>query len=106
VEKFPHITFRSKKVDAVGKNRYRVVGDLTIRGITHEVALDTEFLGRMKDPFGDERITFSATTSIDRKDFGLAWNKPTERGGLRVGERVDIHLDVQGVKLAHQEQVS
>jgi len=97
VAKYPHITFRSKKVEGTGKNRYRVVGDLTIRGTTREVALETEFLGRAKDPFGDDRVAFSAKTSIDRKDFGLTWNKVTEAGGLLVSDRIDINLEVQAV---------
>ncbi|WP_309895019.1 YceI family protein [Archangium sp.] len=98
VAAFPRVIFRSRRVEAAGANRYRVVGDLTVRDTTREVVLETELLGRVKDPFGAERLAFTARTSIDRKDFGLVWNKPLETGGVLVGERVDIELDVQAVK--------
>ncbi|WPB75094.1 YceI family protein [Archangium violaceum] len=97
---FPRVIFHSKRVQAVGKDRYVVVGDLTIKDTTREVALETEFLGRVTDPFGTERLAFSARTSVDRKDFGLTWNKALETGGVLVGERIDIELDVQVVKAA------
>jgi polyisoprenoid-binding protein YceI len=98
VAAFPRLIFRSRRVVAAGPERYRVVGDLTVRDITREVVLEAEFLGRVTDPFGAERLAFSARTSIDRKDFGLTWNKALETGGLLVGERIDIELDVQAVK--------
>lgn len=100
---FPRIIFRSKRVEAAGKERYRVVGELTVKDVTREVELETEFLGRVTDPFGTERLAFSASTSIDRKDFGLTWNKALETGGVLVGERVDITLDVQVVKAAAEQ---
>lgn len=106
VEKYPHITFRSKKVEATDKNRFRVVGDLTIRDVTREVTLDAEFLGRTKDPWGDDRVAFSAKTSINRKDFGLVWNKVTEAGGLLVSEQIEISLDVQGTNPTVQSQAA
>jgi polyisoprenoid-binding protein YceI len=102
----PAITFRSKKVESTGKNRYKVVGDLTIRGTTREVTLDTEYLGHTKDPFGTERVAFSANTSIDRKDFGLVWNKLTETGGVLVSDRIDIHLEVTGFNPSAQVQAA
>jgi polyisoprenoid-binding protein YceI len=67
------------------------------------VVLETELLGRVTDPFGTERLAFSARTSFDRKDFGLVWNKALETGGVLVGERVDIELDVQVVKAAAEK---
>ncbi|QRK09031.1 YceI family protein [Archangium violaceum] len=100
VAAFPRLIFRSRRVVPAGGDRYRVVGDLTIKDTTREVTLDAEFLGRVKDPFGVERLAFSARTSIDRKDFGLTWNKGLETGGVLVGERIDIELDVQAVKAA------
>jgi polyisoprenoid-binding protein YceI len=106
VEKHPHLTFRSKKVEGTGKNHYRVVGELTIRGVTREVVLDAEVLGRAKDPFGDERVALSAKTSIDRKEFGLTWNKLTETGGLLVSDRIDISLEVQAVNPTTQSQAA
>ncbi|XXF79408.1 YceI family protein [Myxococcaceae bacterium GXIMD 01537] len=100
VAAFPKAIFRSKRVEAAGKGRYRVVGDLTLRDKTREVELDTEFLGRVRDPFGAERLAFSAHTQVDRKEFGLTWNQALETGGMLVGERIDIELNVQVVKAA------
>ena len=98
VEKFPTIEFKSKKVEAESKERLRVTGDLTIRGVTREVVLETEFAGSGKDPWGGTRAGFSAATHIDRKDFGLTWNQALETGGILVGDRVDITLDVEAKK--------
>lgn len=103
VAAFPRVIFHSKRVEEARKDRYRVVGDLTLRDVTREVLLDVEFLGRMTDPFGTERVAFHARTSIDRKDFGLTWNKALESGGLLVGEHIDIELDVQAVKAAAEK---
>ncbi|MCK8502601.1 MULTISPECIES: YceI family protein [Myxococcus] len=100
---FPKLIFRSKRVQDAGKGHYRVVGDLTIRDVTREVTLDTEFLGKVKDPWGNERLAFQASTSIERKEFGLSWNQALEAGGLLVGERVDITLDVQAVAVAAEQ---
>jgi polyisoprenoid-binding protein YceI len=106
VAAFKRVIFRSRRVVAVGKDRYQVVGDLTIKDFTREVVLDAEFLGRVTDPFGTERLAFSARTSIDRKDFGLTWNKALETGGVFVGERIDIELDVQAVKAVALEKAA
>ena len=103
VEKFPELRFRSTRVEDAGGGRLRVIGELTIRDATREVALDAEPAGRGKDPWGNERIGFVARTSIDRKDFGLAWNQLLEAGGVLVGDRVDIELDVQAVNTAARD---
>lgn len=103
---FPKVIFRSKRVEAAGTGHYRVVGDLTLRDTTREVVLETEFLGKVKDPFGTERLAFSARTHVNRSDFGLAWNKALETGGVLVGERIDIELNVQAVKAATQEKAA
>ncbi|HEX7836189.1 MAG TPA: YceI family protein [Kofleriaceae bacterium] len=100
VEKFPELRFRSKRIEDIGDGKLRVFGDLTIRNATREVILDAETSGRAKDPWGNERIGFAAKTSIDRKDYGLAWNQLLEAGGVLVGDRVDIELDVQAVNAA------
>ena len=100
VEKYPELTFVSTKVEKVGDAEYRVTGDLTIHGVTKEVVLDAESLGVNKDPWGNDRIGFAATTSINRKDFGLSWNQALETGGVLVGEKIEISLDVQAVKAA------
>jgi len=96
VERFPEIQFRTKRVEGSGTTA-RVVGDLTMHGVTKEVTLDTEFLGKGKDPWGNERYGFHAQTTINRKDFGMAWNEVVEAGGVLVGEEVEIILDVEAV---------
>jgi polyisoprenoid-binding protein YceI len=98
VERFPELRFVSTRIEKAADDRYRVVGDLTIRDVTREVTLDVEYAGRGKDPWGNERVAFAAKTAIDRKDFGLGWNQVLEAGGVLVGDRVEIELDVQVVK--------
>lgn len=98
VETHPEITFESASIEEVGDDRYTVRGDLTIRGETRPVDLDVEVEGRGRDPWGGERIGFAATTKIDRRDFGLTWNKALETGGVLVGQEVEITLDVEVVK--------
>jgi polyisoprenoid-binding protein YceI len=99
-EAFPELRFRSTRIEKRGKDRYTVTGDLTIRDVTREVALDVEYGGRAKDPWGNQRVGFVATASLDRKDFGLRWNQALETGGVVIGERVDIELELQGVRAA------
>ena len=101
VEKHPIITFRSKRVEgATAKegDRFRLVGDLTIRGTTMEVTLDCEYEGRGKDPWGGERAGASATGKIDRREWGLRWNQALETGGILVANEVKIECEVQAVK--------
>jgi polyisoprenoid-binding protein YceI len=92
------MTFASARIESAGGDRYKVHGDLTIRGVTKAVVLDAEYGGRGKDPWGGERIGIAATTTIDRRDFGLTWNQALETGGLLVGETISIALDVQATK--------
>lgn len=100
VANFPTITFVSKRVDLKNNTEGKVYGDLTIRGTTREVALDVELLGLEKDPFaGSERAGFTATTKINREDFGLTWNVALETGGLLVGKDIKIELDVEMIKV-------
>ena len=98
VEKYPAITFESRKIERRGDDFYRVLGELTIHGVTRPVELDAEYLGGGKDPWGNERIGFFAKTSLNRKDFGLNWNQMLETGGFLVSEQVEVSLDVQAVK--------
>ncbi|MEZ4224763.1 MAG: YceI family protein [Polyangiaceae bacterium] len=99
VEQYPSLRFVSTKVEA-GGSRYRLVGNLTIRDVTREVVLDVEFGGQAKDPWGNQRVAFTAATSIDRRDFGLTWNQVLEAGGVLVGERIDIEIELQAVAQA------
>ncbi len=94
---FPEITFVSKKVSGSGDN-IQVVGDLTIRGITRELTLNGSFVGAATDPMGNSRAGFEAVGQINRKDFGLNWNKALETGGFVVGDTVDIGLEIAAVK--------
>jgi polyisoprenoid-binding protein YceI len=98
VETYPTITFKSARVRLEGTERARVFGDLTIRGVTREVVLDTELNGRNKSPWGAEVIGFTATTKISRKDFGLSYNPVLETGGFVVGDEVKIQLEIEATK--------
>lgn len=100
VEQFPTLRFQSTRLESAGGERFAVIGNLTIHGVTREVTLDVERGGQGKDPWGNQRIGFAATTSILRSDFGLTWNQALETGGLLVADRVDIELDVQAVQSA------
>lgn len=95
-EKFPSIVFRSKKVEKAGDGMLRMTGDLTIRGVTREVALAIEGpTPPIKDLEGNMRVGGSASTTINRKDFGLTWNKTIETGGVVVGDDVEITIDLE-----------
>ena len=106
VERFPEIKFRSARIEKVADDRFRVTGPLTIRDVTREVSLDVEYGGRAKDPWGNDRIGFVAKATFDRKDFGLGWNQVLEAGGVLVGDRVEIDLEVQGVRAAAAAQAA
>lgn len=97
VEQHPTLEFRSTGVRPDGDD-WVVTGDLTIHGVTRSVELETELDGVIDDPYGQERIAFSAETEIDRTDFGLTWNQALETGGLVVGKKVKILLDVEAVR--------
>lgn len=99
-EKFPVIRFHSTKVEPLDSDHWRVTGDLTIRDVTRPVVLDVSLEGRSKDPWGGDRAGFSATTKIDRRDFGLVWNQALETGGVLVGNDIKISLEVEAVKVA------
>ena len=99
VEKFPTLSFKSTRITRVGDGELGVAGDLTIHGVTRNVVFDVEGpTPPAKDPWGNTRMGLSATTKINRKDFGLTWNAALETGGILVGDEVTITLDVQFVK--------
>jgi polyisoprenoid-binding protein YceI len=106
VEKHPALTFESRKVERLDDQQYRLTGDLSLHGVTREVTLDAEYLGAGKDPWGNQRIAFQAQTAISRKDFGLHWNQVLEAGGVLVGDKIEISLDVQAVKAQAAEQAA
>ena len=99
VEKFPAVTFKSTGISSVRDGELAVKGDLTIRDVTRKVIFSVEGpTPPAKDPWGNTRVAVSATTKINRKDFGLTWNAALETGGILVGDEVTITLDVQFVK--------
>jgi polyisoprenoid-binding protein YceI len=99
-EQHPKIAFASTSVNASSDTAFTVVGDLTIRGVTRPVTLQAELDGEGRDPWGYERIAYSATTKINRKDFGANWNQALETGGVLVGDELDIRLTIQAVAQA------
>jgi len=93
----PKITFKSTKIEPVAGNEYKVTGDLTIRGVMKPVVMDVRYLGQGRSPFKDTRAGFSATTIINRHDFGVSWNAEMESGGVVVGHDVLITLDAEAI---------
>jgi polyisoprenoid-binding protein YceI len=98
VERFPTLTLVSKRIERTGENTYDLVADLTIHGVTREVVFHTTFEGEGKDPWGNQRVGFTADAQINRKDFGLTWNVALEAGGILVGETVKIHVEAQAIR--------
>jgi polyisoprenoid-binding protein YceI len=98
VAKYPKIAFASTGVTDIDKatNKGKILGNLTMHGVTKPVVLDAQFLGAATDPWGNRKAGFAATTTINRKDFGLGWNKALESGGLLVGDEVTIRINVEG----------
>jgi polyisoprenoid-binding protein YceI len=96
VAKYPALTFRSKRIESLGAEYFKLVGDLTIHGVTKEVTLDIEGpTPAIKDPWGNVRAGVTGSTKINRKDFGLVWNTLTETGGLVVGDEVKITIEAE-----------
>ncbi|MBV9059774.1 MAG: YceI family protein [Pseudonocardiales bacterium] len=96
---FPQITFKSTAAEAVDHNTYRLTGDLTIKGITKPVTVDFEYTGTATDPFGNIRIGFEGTTTINRRDWGVAWNAALEAGGVLVSDKVTLEFDISAIKI-------
>ena len=92
------ITFKSTKVEKTSEGKYKVTGDLTMRGVTKQVVLDAQLKGKTKNPWGQMVVIFKSTTTIDRTAWGLRWNKILEAGGLYVGENVDLTFNVELVQ--------
>ncbi len=97
VENHPTLTFRSTEARRTGEETLEVDGDLTIRGVARPVTLDVEYLGVTQDPWGNTRAAFSATTEIDREEFGITWNQALETGGVMVGRKLKVELEVSAV---------
>jgi polyisoprenoid-binding protein YceI len=100
VEKFPTITFSTTRVEQIDDEKFLLVGDLTIHGVTKEVSLEVEPLGLSPDPWGNTRAGFEGKGEILRKNWGLEWNAALETGGVLVSDKVKLTLDVSAVKRA------
>ena len=94
-EKYPQMTFKGKSMKKVGDNKYKLVGDFTIRDVTKQVELDVKYNGTVKDPWGNTKSGFKVTGEIDRFDYNLKWNKTIEAGSLVVGKDVELVIDLQ-----------
>jgi polyisoprenoid-binding protein YceI len=95
----PYLRFKSKRVIPTGSTHGRLVGDLTIRGVSREVTLDVEYVGSAKTPYGTTNAGFNARTKINRKDWGLAWNAALESGGVLVGDEINVNIELELVKV-------
>ena len=97
-EQYPTLHFKSTRVEVKDDTHARLIGDLTIRDVTHEVALDVEYVGQAKSPWGTTSAGFSAVTRINRKDWGLNWNQALETGGVLVGDEIKIDIELELVQ--------
>jgi polyisoprenoid-binding protein YceI len=97
-EKNPEITFKSSAVTTTSKDHYDVAGTLTMHGVSKQVVLPVTFLGTVKSPFGDQRAGFESGITLNRKDFGLMWNKTLEAGGVLVGDDVEVAINIEAAK--------
>jgi polyisoprenoid-binding protein YceI len=103
VAKYPTISFKSTKVTAAGPDKFILTGDLTMHGVTRPVTLEVDATPAVKDPMGNERRGAEATTSLNRKDFGLSWSHLLEGGGAVVGDEIKITLDIEAVRPAEKK---
>lgn len=101
VENYPTMTFRSSRTEVNG-DEYKLHGDLTIKGVSKPVELDIDYNGTATDPYGSLRVGFDGRTTINRKDWGLGWNVALETGGILVGEKVKIELDISAIRRTDQ----
>jgi len=98
VKKYPAITFKAKTITADGEGKYKLVGDVTMHGVTRAETFALEFGGTVKDPWGNNRAGFTATSKLNRKNYGIVWNKTLDNGGYMLGDDVDVTLQVEGVE--------
>ena len=98
VEHYPKITFKSTAIKKINEGEFQILGDLTIKNVTQSIALDAEYSGLMKDPWGNTKTGLSINGKINRKDFGLTWNASLETGGVLVGEEIKLTAEIQLIK--------
>jgi polyisoprenoid-binding protein YceI len=114
VEHFPEIRFRSKRTEVSGPHAYRVTGDLTMRGITREVALDVTYFGQWETPYWQDgvnrgpvtRAGFEASTTVNRHDFKVSWNSSLDKGGIVVGDEIYITIDIEALPLDNSTAIT
>jgi len=99
-EKYPEITFRNARIQSQKGSDFKVVGDLTIKDTTREVVLDVELDGVAKDPWGNEKLAVTASTEINREDFGMTWNVALETGGVLVSQKIRLEIEAQAARQA------
>jgi polyisoprenoid-binding protein YceI len=100
MDTYPEITFQSTSVEAVSGNTYRVTGDLTIKDVTKSITFEAEMTGPVTDPWGNTRVGFSGSLTVNRKDWGVSWNMALEAGGVVVSENVTLEFDISATKTA------
>ena len=100
VEEHPKITFTSTGVRLAGETTFEVTGDLTIKGMTKSITIPFEFEGAATDPFGNQRVGFEGSVTINRKDYGVTWNAALEGGGVLVSDKVTLEFEISAVKNA------
>lgn len=100
VEQFPEITFKSTAVKPTGQDTFEVTGDFTLRGVTKQITVPVKFLGSVKDPWGNEKAGFEVATVINRKDYGVNWNKALDQGGFLLADEVRISINLEVGKVA------
>ena len=102
--KFPEITFKSTKITPKGGDKYDVTGTFTMHGVSKEIVVPVTFGGMMKDPWGNERAGFSIQMALNRKDYGIVWNKILDQGGTMIGDDVDVSIELEAVKKAPEKK--
>ena len=100
MQEYPKITFASTGVRQAGETTFEVTGDLTIKGVTNEITIPFEFEGAAKDPFGNQRVGFEGSVTINRKDYGVTWNAALEGGGVLVSDKVVLEFEISAIKTA------
>ena len=98
IQEYPEITFAATSITPESDTEYKVTGDLTMRGVSKPVTFDVEFLGAAIDPYGNQRVGFEGSTTVNRKDWGISWNAALETGGVLVSEKVTLEFEVAAVK--------
>jgi polyisoprenoid-binding protein YceI len=100
MQEYPKITFASTGVRQAGETTFEVTGDLTIKGVTNEITIPFEFEGAAKDPFGNQRVGFEGSVTINRRDYGVTWNAALEGGGVLVSDKVTLEFEISAIKNA------